>query len=195
MFVIILTCGLGLVTLWPAVDEYFVLVDECAQLELSLVEAQQEIEASAELRRLAGEQAQELAELRKRMLSVADVHGFSSRLVDLTRSAGCQLRRVDLGEGQSRKWHKDDHCLRPTPAKAGAPESPYELRTQRVALSITGPLDRVHALLGELHALERFVHTQHMQIKPATDERDEVHLDLELLFFDLQRVKKTDVKG
>ena len=191
LFVIILTCGLALVTVWPVVDEYFVLVDECARTELSIVEAQQEIEALAELRQRADKQAAKLEKLRSQMLVVEDVHKFSSNLVELTRNADCQLRRVDLGEVQKRKWIENDNPQQPQPPQAGAKETPYELRTQHVGLAITGPMERVEALLAELHAIDKFAHTQSIQIKPATDDRSEVSLDLELLFFDLKRLKKT----
>jgi hypothetical protein len=192
LFVIILTSGLGLVTLWPVVDEYFVLLDDCARTELSIVEAQQEIATIDQIRRLSAGQKEELEKQRKKMLVVEDVHQFSSKLVELTRNAGCQLRRVDLGEPQKRRWFEGDHPLHPQPPVANAKETPFELRTQRVALSITGPMDRVQAFLGELHALDKVVHTQSIQLKPATDERSEVNLDLELLFFDLKRAKKSE---
>lgn len=191
LFVIILTCVAGLLTLWPSVDEYLVLTEDCARTELSIAEAQQEIESIASLRMVAQEQAGQVAKLRQQMLVVEDVHQFSSRLVELTRTAGCQLRRVDLGDVQKRKWQEQDHPLKAPASSDKAKETPYELRTQRVGLSITGPMDRVQALLGELSDLNKFVHTQSMQLKPATDERSEVNLDLELLFFDLKRLKKT----
>lgn len=191
LLVIILTCGLGLVTVWPVVDEYFVLMDECARTELSIVEAQQEIEAISDLRRAATQQAAKVEKLRGTMLVVEDVHKFSSNLVELTRAADCQLRRVDLGEVQKRKWFDNDDPLKPQPPQSGAKETPYELRTQHVGLAITGPMERVQALLGELHAIDKCAHTQSIQLKPATDDRSEVNLDLELLFFDLKRTKKS----
>lgn len=190
LFVIILTSVLALVTVWPVVDEYFVLVDDCARTELSIVEAQQEIESVASLRRTAAEQAAKVAKLRGQMLVVEDVHKFSSRLVELTRQADCQMRRVDLGEVHKRKWFEDDNPLQPQPPQAGAKETPYELRTQRVGMSISGPMDRVQALLGELHALDKFAHTQSIHLRPSSDDRGEVNLDLDLLFFDLRRIKK-----
>lgn len=190
LFVIILTSGLALLTLWPVVDEYFVLLDDCARTELSIVEAQQEIASIEQIRRMTDGQQSQLDQLRKKMLVVEDVHQFSSKLVELTRNAGCQLRRVDLGEPQKRRWFEDDNPLRPQPPVANAKETPFELRTQKVALSITGPMDRVQAFLGELHALDKVAHTQSIQMKPATDERSEINVDLELLFFDLKRVKK-----
>jgi hypothetical protein len=188
--VIIVTCVLGLLIVWPVVDEYFVLADNCAQLELSIIEAQQEADSANLLGTTAQRKSEELAALRRQTLAVENVHEFSSRLVELTRKAECQLRRVDLGEVQKRKWSEDDHPLHPQPSTAATKETPYQLRTQRVALSITGPLDRVQSLLGELHALDKLVHTQGIQLRPADEGRREVNLDLELLFFDLKRAKK-----
>lgn len=191
LFVIILTCGVALVTVWPVVDEYFVLADECARTELSIAEAQQEIEAISDLRRQANDQATKVGKLRGQMLVVEDVHKFSSKLVEMTRKADCQLRKVDLGEVQKRKWFEEDNPLLPPPTHAKAKETPYELRTQHVGLSITGPMDRVQTLLGDLHSIDKFAHTQSIQIKPTTADRSEVSLELELLFFDLKRMKKT----
>jgi hypothetical protein len=51
-------------------------------------------------------------------------------------------------------------------------------------------MERVQTLLGQLHAIDKFAHTQSIQLKPATEDRSEVNLDLELLFFDLKRAKK-----
>ena len=186
--VIILTCALGLLIVWPIVDEYRVLSDDCAQLEISIVQAQHEAETVETVRATANKRAAELSELRKQTLVVQDIHEFSSRLVELTRAAGCQLRRVDLGEVQKRKWNENDHPLVPVPSSKT--ETPYELRTQRVVLSVSGPMDRVQALLGEFRSVNKLVHTQGIQIKPADEQRREVNLDLELQFFDLKRTKK-----
>lgn len=191
LFVIILTSVVGLVTIWPVVDEYCVLTDECARTELSIAEAQQEIEAIAELRRVATGHSADVERLRGQMLVVEDVHKFSSKLVELTRAADCQLRRVDLGEVRKRKWYENDEPLKAQPPQSGAKETPYELRTQQVGLAISGPMDRVQGLLEELHTLKKCTHTQSIQLRPATDDRSQVNLELELLFFDLQRMKKT----
>jgi hypothetical protein len=190
LFVIILTCGLALLLVWPVVDEYFVLTEECAQLELSIAEAQQEALGADPLKKAAAGRAKELSELREATMVVSDVHEFSSKLVELTRSKGCQLRKVDLGDAQKRKWSEQDHPLSPPASTAQTKETPFELRTQKVALSVSGPLDRVQELLQELHGMGKLVHTQSLQLKPTDDTRREVNLDLELLFFDLKRVKK-----
>lgn len=189
LFVIILTCLLALLTLWPLVDEYFVVVSDCERLQQAIVDAELEIRSIDEMRKLGQAQATRLQQLRERTLGEQDVHGFSSRLVEITRGAGCQLRRVDLGQVQKRKWLEGDDPLRPLAATAGAKETPFELCTQRVGLSISGPLERVQALLSELHALDKLAHTQNIQLKPNSD-RSEVNLDLELLFFDLRRTQK-----
>jgi hypothetical protein len=191
LFVIIVTCVVGLLTVWPVVDEYFVLADDRSQAELSIAEAQQEIGEIDGLRKAAEEQEKTVKELREQLLEVDDVHNFSSKLVELTRTAGCQLRRVDIGEVQKRKWIENDHPLHPAATNTQTKETPYELRTQKMGLSITGPMDRIQSLLGELHAIKKLVHTQSIQLKPATDDRSEVNLDLELLFFDLKRLRKT----
>lgn len=190
LFVIILTCLLALLTVWPLVDEYFVVVSDCERLELQIVDTEQEILSIDELRKLGHAQAARLEQLRQRTIGEQELHGFSSRLVEITRSAGCQLRRVDLGQVQKRKWLEGDDPLRALPASAGAKETPFELCTQRVGLSISGPLERVQALLSELHALDKLAHTQSIQLKPNSDDRSEVNLDLELLFFDLRRASK-----
>jgi hypothetical protein len=91
---------------------------------------------------------------------------------------------------QRRKWGLADHPLQPQASAAKTQDTPYELHTQRVTLSIQGPTERVQALLVKLYALEKLVHTQNLQMRPAGETRHEVNLDLELLFFDLQRAKK-----
>ena len=187
--VIILTSVLGLVTLWPVVDEYCVLSEDCAQLELSIVQAQQEASMVDSLRELATKRASELAQVRQQTLVVQDIHEFSSKLVEISRGTGCQLRRVDLGEVQKRKWSEKEHPLKV--AAHNKEEAPYELRTQRVVLSVSGSMEQVQALLGELRALNKLVHTQGIQIKPVSEQRREVNLDLDLLFFDLKRTKKS----
>lgn len=189
IFVIILTCVLALVTVWPVVDEYFVIQDACAQLELSIVEAEEEASSAPALRKAATERSAQLSELRKRTMTLEGVHEFSSDVVEMTRAAGCQLRRVDLGTVQKRRWYENDNPLSAPPPNGK--ETPFELSSQRIALSITGPLDRVQTLLAELHRMDKLSHTQSMQLKPADEQRREVNLDLELLFFDLTRVKKS----
>jgi hypothetical protein len=63
----------------------------------------------------------------------------------------------------------------------------YELRSQRVSLSVGGGLEQVKLLLKNLHVSQKLLHVEQLELQPTGSNRKVVTLDLELVVFGLTR--------
>ena len=186
--VIILSCAIGLLALWFSADEYFALRSDRAQLVRLVGEAEEQIGRLGELQQRAAQQATLTDSLEQRTVSENQVHDFRNTISNMTRRSGCRVLRMDLAEPVRRPWREGDHPLEIKPASKKAAETPYQLRSQRLSLVLSGPVSSIYEVLGELRKTQKAFHTQSLQLRPADAERQEALLELEILLFDLETV-------
>ena len=184
--VITLSCGLALLALWFSADEYRAVRGERAQLGRLVDEAEQQISRLDALQKRAAEQAELTGELEQRTVSDDDIHEFRNTVSDISRRSGCRILRMELAEPMRRPWREDDHPLEIKPASKKATETPYQLRSQRLSLVLSGPVNSIYDLLGELRKTDKAIHTQSLRLRPADADRHEALLELEILLFDLE---------
>lgn len=187
--VIIATCSVALLTIWPAVDEYVALNDHRAQLVQSLAHAKQEVSEYGRLQRRAAQRAGELAEIKRRAVSGRQLHSFRTELVEMARSSGCRVRRIDLEPPVYQPWRPGSR--RPQESSLSLAhdhddEAPYRLRSQTLSLAVAGPLNNVNSLLRQLEVANRLIHAKQLSLRPADEKRTEVVLELQIQLFDLE---------
>ncbi len=186
--VITLTCIVGLVTIWPAADEYIALRDYHDTLEHSLEEAEHELAHLGELAQAVDEKAEELAVWQAKVIDTEDTYAFREELVELTRESGCHIRRLDLGARHAQNWEAGDDPLSPPKLDDAHQASPFLLRTQHVRLGLAGPMVGVADFLARLRAEDRFVYPTTVVLRPSVHGTGEVELDMQLILFDFGRV-------
>jgi len=188
--VMTITFGIGLITIWPAADEYVALRSYKAEMDRSLIDAKTEAEALGELKAKVTAQEQELAKLEAKAVDTDDTFHFRERLIELTREAGCHLRRLDLGNSERRAWRKGDNPLETAEKQeTEEPESPFELRTQAVRLVVAGPMEGVADFLSRMQESDKMIHTATLSMRSATGDSEDIELEMELLLLNL--TKKT----
>ncbi len=187
LIVIIVSFGIGLLTVWPAADEYTALRERRLELFDSLTEAQQQASELSSLKAEADERNRTLAELESQTVPLSQVHRFRSRLVELTRRSGCRVRKIQLGVPRATVWYEKDNPRKPPRAAERGPETPFQLQTQPVTLSASGSLNQVKQLLAGLHDTGKMMHTKRFNLRPMGPDRKEIVLELELILFHLQK--------
>lgn len=183
--VIIVTCVIGLGTVWPAADEYLAQSKYRAELEESIASAQADVARQGQLRPQAAALEQQLSVLRLQGMDEDRAQQFRRQLVEMTRNSGCRLRTIRAEPPQRRVWRKGDD---PTATRGtqGSKETQFQLRSQVISLSVSGPVGRVREILAELQATEQLMHTRRLALRPRGEQREEIILDLELLLLDLE---------
>ena len=188
--VIIVSFGIGLVTLLPLADEYEDLKQRSVGAETALAEARFVAQDLESFQRRVQVQVAQLEKLEARAVSSQRVHEFRNRMVDMVRESGCQIRRIQVGAGQTRKWLKNDDPLQSTASGGDAKnDSGFQLESQTFTLSVTGSLPKLKELLATLHAQHYLAHTRSFSLRPVGQDGKEASLDLELWLFDLARKK------
>lgn len=176
----------AIVTVLPQVDQYLTLsADENQQVQL-LEESQRTAEELPRFRTRVDETLGQLGKLEDRMLTEAAVADFRNHLIEIVRESGCQMRRLGVGNVQSRPWHADDDPI-DTKTKNKSPQTSFTLEIRPVNLLVTGSTIEVRALLSRVESDGMVVHARNLDLRPAGGNRSVVQLDLELWYFSLER--------
>jgi hypothetical protein len=189
--VIIGTILAGLVVAWPAVDEYIAARQRTQDARLKLEEAGIAIAKLPQYTRLHQLKTKELEVLSQRLVGDRAAKKLQSDLTELGRQTGCTVLRVQLGDPSTRVWNENDHPVSGTKLKNTGGETPFQLETRQITLSVTGPMDGLHAFLQGLHRVEKVIYPRSMSMKTgnstAGNEGQVGLLDLTLSLFDLTK--------
>src|SRR5262245_49065265 len=101
----------ALATVVPLVDEYFDNRSSRSGLSEELVRAQQTASALPEYEERAAKVTGKLEALERRAVDDATLARFRSRLVDVVRESGCQIRQIEVGTATRRPWFQGDDPL------------------------------------------------------------------------------------
>lgn len=181
------TTLLTLALVYPLADDYFEARSRLSDLQIQLVEA--EITAAAlpaEEEEVADLVAQ-LDALEQRALDGESVARFRSRLIELIRESGCQVRRLDVGDPQSRPWSTGDHVIDETKQAANLQPTPFQLERRSVLLAVDGSMAEVHGLLQRIESERQLAHPHRLQLISASHGGKTVMMELELWYFALAR--------
>ncbi|MCA9262008.1 MAG: hypothetical protein KDA61_22475 [Planctomycetales bacterium] len=172
----------------PLADELYDKKMRCDALAEELVRARQTAEALPAFEQRVGALTGELASLEAREISEESLAAYRSKLVDIVRASGCQIRRIQLGSESARPWLEGDDPLQRAPA-AGAKPTPFTLQRRSLVLSVDGSMGEVHDLLQRLEKEATLAHPRSMRIQPASRGGSSVTMELELWLFALARGK------
>jgi hypothetical protein len=180
------TTLLALVALLPMVDDYFDKSASRSEMTEELAAARLTAESLPAYEKQAEGVRAELEALEVRTIDEAGVAKFRSRLVDLVRESGCQIRRIDVGAPTRRPWSESDDVLAET-GLPGAAATPFTLERRSVVLAVDGNMPAVHDLLDRLEKERTLSHPHRLQMQGASAGGETVTLELELWLFALSR--------
>ena len=160
--------AIGLLVLWPLADEYVALGDQRRHKESTLANTQAMVAKLTQVRAQAQQKRDHLTELEGQVLNEANLQEYRQRVVQLIRDSGCQIRRINVGEAKNRPWFEKDQIHTRTKKRSRGKKTAFQLGTQGLSLSITGPLPGIKTLLRRLKEENKLVHTKSFAIHPAT---------------------------
>ena len=188
----VLLLALGL----PAVDEYFALRRQEAELASQLEQAELQLQGASDLRQRASQVSVQLGEMEARGLHEENAQTYRQSVVQLIRESGCQFRKLHMENPTLRDWVNDDNPLSRPKKQTGRRKienaTAYQLRAQTVSLSVTGSLNETRDFLQRLQADGKLMHTTRLSIRPMGRDRYHVVTELEFTLFGLERSKHTD---
>ena len=189
--VIIGTILSGLVIVWPATDEYIAARQRTYDARLQLVEAEDAIAKLPQLTQIYQRKAEELKTLASRLVGGDAARKLQDDLTELGRQTGCTVLRAQLADPATRVWNHNDHPVSGSRLSNTGGETPFQLETRQLALSVTGPMNGLYEFLEGLHHVDKVIHARAIAIKggnsvPGSDENAGT-LDMNLLLFDLTK--------
>jgi Tfp pilus assembly protein PilO len=186
--IIIVTVLTGLLVVLPAADEYKAASARLETAADQLEEMQTEVSGLSRIKQTHEAKQAELAKLEQLAISESDAQQLRSDLVEMVRQTGCTMRQIRLGEGLRREWTSDDHPVRSATLAERGDETPYQLETRQLSISLTGAMANLHEFMARIHRLDKLIHTRSVSVRRADEEGDTTTMEMDLLLFDL--VKK-----
>lgn len=181
----------GLVMVWPATDEYIAARQRTHDARLRRDEAEKAIAKLPQFVRLHEQKTKELDVLTHRLVGGDVARKLQSDLMELGRQTGCTVLRAQLTEPSSRVWNENDHPIAGHKLKNTGGETPFQLETRQLSLSIAGPMSGLYAFLEGVNRLDKVVHAGAMSIKGGSSgggkDNDTGTLDMNLQLFDLTK--------
>lgn len=188
LIVIIVTVMVGLVVLIPLVDEYFDNKASYTTLTQELDNARRTADSLPGLEAELAEVVEQLQSIESRTITNSNLSEFRSKVVDIVRASGCQVRRFDIGIPTRRPWMQDDDPITPANAKASNKgKTPFALEQRNVVLLVDGSMQNLNELLTKLHEDESLSYFNRLQLKPAPRGGDQVTMEIEMWLFALDR--------
>jgi hypothetical protein len=185
LIVVSLTGLLALAVLLPMVDDYFDKSSSRSELTENLARARETAESLPSLEKQAGAVRKDLEALEVRTVDEASLARFRSRLVDVVRESGCQIRRIEVGQPTRRSWKENDKPLSEAPT--GGADTPFSLERRPVILAVDGAMSAIQDLLTRLEKEQTLSHPHQMQLQAVSASGETVTLELELWLFALSR--------
>jgi hypothetical protein len=152
--VMIVTLVLGLLSIWPAVDDYTAKSAAHAKLSADLAKVQKTVAGLQAARELEQAKSKELAQLEAMCVDEDDMNAFRARVVKLARDKGCKVRSVNPGMAKSVSWKPGDDPLDIPPGAASQPKTPFQLVTQELAVSLSADMKSAKEFVKELNKLD-----------------------------------------
>jgi hypothetical protein len=181
------TSLVALAALLPMVDDFFDKRSNRSELSESLAAARRTAESLPEYEKHAESIRTELAALEVRTVEEAGVAHFRSRLVDVVRESGCQIRRIEVGPPARRPWKENDNALSEESTPTGHGATPFLLERRSIILAVDGNMPAVQDLLARLGKEHTLAHPRRLQMHAVSAGGETVTLELELWLFALSR--------
>ena len=180
------TLLVALAAVLPLVDDFFDKRTSRSDLASTLEEARRTAAQLPAFEKQVAEVRRQLTALEVRTVDESSLPQFRSRLVDLVRESGCQIRRIEVSLPAKRAWMNPDNPLAETQPTSGA-ATPFSLERRNVILAVDGAMTAVQDLLARLEKEQHLGHPRRLNMQPVSGSGETVTLELELWLFALSR--------
>lgn len=188
--IIIVTTLFGLLVLIPLVDDYIDNKASHSALTDDLDRARQTEAGLPEIEKQVGAIVQKLYLIESRTISDNSVSSYRSKIVELVRDAGCQVRRFDVSTPTRRPWTKNDDPLVTTAKKEkGAGRTPFALERRNFVLLVDGSMENLSGLLEQLQQDNSIAYLHRLDLHSTSRGSEQVTMEIEMWLFDLSRQK------
>ena len=169
----------------PLADDYFGLRREAA--EFAELQSQLAQNQSRDLRfgQIQSKLAEELSALSDRSIDPTKMHWVRETLVDIVRTAGGRLRRLEIPDGDTRRWAMRQDDPRQETVPLYEEESEFVLHTHRVELQADGSLETIHKIVSDIYNQGWLMSTKVLTARPTGIQESPVTIELQLVLYGL----------
>ena len=180
------TFVIALLTVLPLVDELLAARIERTDLRDQIESANEAVRNLPDYEARVREISAELDSLRDITVDEERVGELRSALVEASREAGCQVRRINFGEPTRSTW-RIGQGIEPSEEKKPNPkdEPLFDLQHVVVTLSVSGSTIEVRELIRSLDEDPRIKQTTMIDMKPVGRTGKQIQLDLTIVYYAL----------
>jgi hypothetical protein len=185
LIVAIATTLLGLLVLLPVTDDYFTKRESRRTLTDDLDRAYDTEKLLPAYEQRVVEIEEKLSSLEGQTVSVKTVSQYRTKLLEIIRDTGCQMRRFDVEAPTRRPWMQDDNPLLRTANPSARKKTDFQLERHNINLSIEGDMTSIHKLLDQLDKDESIAYPRQLQLHSNRGSSTAATLEIELWLFAL----------
>ncbi|MBC8352929.1 MAG: hypothetical protein H8E66_13120 [Planctomycetes bacterium] len=195
--VIIGTILAGLVMVWPATDEYIAARQRTHDAQIQLEETKHAIAKLPQITEMHKRQTEEVKTLAQQLVSGKAARKLQDDITGLGRRTGCTVLRAQLSDPSRRTWNQLDHPIAGTSLRNTGGETPFQLETRQLAISVAGPMSGLYAFLEGLHGIDKVIHARALSIKGEAsadpNKKNAGTLEMSLSLFDLTKKETAEL--
>jgi len=189
LIVIAGTFVVGLVLVVPLVDVLRSGHDEQENLLAELDSARNVASTLETFERRLADKTTQLKDFEARTVNDESLPALRSKLVDLAKETGCNVRKLSVGAMTSRDWQPGDDPISPVANRKPGDTTPssFQLECRPVLVSLSGSSASLRNMIEKVTESGMLMHTKSLELYPSSPTRQTLTLDLELWCFTLAR--------
>lgn len=196
-FFVLGACGLLTITVIqvPAVADLWEQLSSQYAAQSEMQGGMSPAERVARLEECAAKVRGELSTYEQSMVGVEQMPSIQSELMDLARASGCQLRKAVVQAGSTETWEAEQPLQEEEDVEAESPdsvpasllgeESPYQLTTEQLSLSLTGTLKQTFDFLDRVQAQPWLMRVAQINFSRDADGGSQLNVEANLAFYKL----------
>ncbi|MDA8743043.1 hypothetical protein N9N28_00290 [Rubripirellula amarantea] len=175
------------------VDEYFELHRDVSEMDTLRVQFEQASMRKERLEKVATQISAQLELAVEQSIEPDDIEGVREQLVGIVRKAGAALRRLEIGEDESRAWAFENDSPINSATPLYSEPSGFLLHDHTVLLQADGSMEAIGKIIDLIDEKGWLMITKGMQISPTTVRETPVALECSLTLFGLTTAPVEDL--
>lgn len=165
----------------PWVDEYSDLQRGAAEmddLEGKLIQSRQRRDAIAKIETKLD---RELGDFQKRNVTDQTIEAVRENLIEMVRTSGARLRRLEISDDEPRTWAQENDDARREVTPLYAQDSGFLLHAHVIELHADGSLAAIEDVFKKINLRRWLFHTRSMNLSPAVADGSVINLELRMV--------------
>lgn len=134
----------------------------------------------------------EISDFEERMVNSERLEEIQTLIMEIAKQSQCKLRRAVSDEASTVTWDTTESVEGSTEMTLNSEESPFEVTTQQLSLSLEGDVEQTRDLIARIKAQGWLFKYGEANFSRKADQGDQVAVELVLSFYHLSKKEQVE---